>query len=193
MVTLDQETHVYTDDNGNVVPGVTSIIADLSNFDGIDPGVLERKAQLGRHVHAATELYDQGVLDWSTVHPKALPYVQAWCLFVYESGVEIIESEQIVYHRSYRFAGMLDRKVGWRDELNIIDIKCVAVVGPQTGIQLAGYSLAAYPDDSGTIKRRAIQLLPNGRYKVHKFDDRQDRSVFLSCLNIYNWRLKNGN
>jgi hypothetical protein len=54
-------------------------------------------------------------------------------------------------------------------------------VGPQT---------AAYAEALGEprIKRRVVQLRRDGTYRTERLTDRADWNLFLSALNIYQWR-----
>lgn len=190
MVTLDGSTHTYYLD-GQVIPGVTQTIDQLTSFAGIPPEVLEYASERGRLVHRATELYDNENLDFGSLDPVLVPYLDAWIKFKKESGFIPINIEQIVFHKRHRYAGTLDRAGILYDHESVLDIKAVAVLGDHTGVQLAGYQEA----ENSTRKkadhirhRYAVQLKPDGTYRLRQYKDKADFSVFLSCLNLHNWR-----
>jgi len=40
----------------------------------------------------------------------------------------------------------------------------------------------------GKAHRGALQLFPDGKYKLHEFKDPSDFAVFLSLLNVYRFK-----
>lgn len=195
MITLDEATHTYTDDNGLIVPSVTQIIDNLTDYVGIPAHVLDHKSQIGIAVHKACELADKFILEWSSVSECIFPYLIAWQKFLVDTGFEVILNEHFVYHKRYRYAGMLDRVGILNDSLAVVDIKATAVIGPHVGIQLAGYQEAenSQRKKADKIKNRfAVQLKPDESYRLIPFEDKADYSVFLSQLTIFNWRIRYG-
>lgn len=191
---LDEETHIYYL-NGVPVPNVTSIIEPLNNYVGIPKEVLDAKAKIGKYVHMATELYDQDNLDMNSVHENLHGYVQAWIKFRNESGFEIETMEQIVYHPVYGYTGTNDRVGKLNRVRSMLDIKTTAVLSPSVGCQTAAYAEAENQyraDGNKIIKRFGIQLRPDSSYRIQEYKDRSDFSVFLSCLQLLNWRKKHG-
>lgn len=192
---FDEATHTYTW-KGMVVPGVTSVLAPISNYDGIPEHILERKAKIGTYAHYATELYDKDDLVMETLDPAIEPYVQAWIKFRRDTGFVVELSEQKVFHRSFFYAGTLDRGGLLNSERSLLDIKCVAALGPQTGVQTAAYREAInsqLPKKKHYKRRYAVQLKPDGTYHLQPYnDDGDDFKMFTSLLNFYNWRLKHG-
>lgn len=195
MVTLDEATHTYTDELGLIVPSVTGIIDCLTDYLGIPEHVLDHKSQIGLAVHKACELYDKGELDWSTVSEVILPYLLAWIKFLEDTDFQVVLNEHIVYHKRHRYAGKLDRVGFIKGRLATIDIKATVVIGPHVGVQLAGYheavnSVRKKADKS--LNRYAVQLKPDGKYRLVPFADKADYSVFLAQLTTYNWKMKHG-
>ena len=183
---FDPDYHIYTL-NGNTLPSVTGIIKPLFDFSMINPEVLEYKRQLGTAVHLATELFDDNDLDESTLDEAVIPYLEAWKKFKVEMNVEIIASERPLYNVVHRYAGMIDREALVNKRPFLIDIKCTAALSPATGIQLSGYKdMLGKPHN----RRAAVQLKPNGNYVFQEYDDDGDFKVFLSLLNVENWRKK---
>lgn len=195
VVKLDEVGHRYTVD-GLPVSGVTSVINMIASWEGIAPEVLKKASERGTAVHLATELEDENDLDWDTLDPVLVPYVQAWQKFKSEAGVVITSSEQIVYSARHRYAGKYDRTcylTGLHDEHCLIDIKTTAVLAPYNGIQTAAYEAAIDYRRTGLprVKRRyAVQLKPDGKYQLEEYSDSYDKAVFLNLLGVHNWRRK---
>ena len=186
---FNAEAHEYRLD-GQLVPSVTQVLAVLEDFEGVPWHLLEAARKFGQHVHEACALMVRGELDWASLDPALVPYVEAAQRFIDESGFVVRACELQVAHPSLRYAGTLDLLGEWR-ELCLIDFKSGVFprsVGPQT----AGYA-AAYQEQTGVrVERRyCVQLnpaLPNG-YKTHPLINTADSHIWLSCLNI--WKYKN--
>lgn len=190
-LTFDAEKHEYRME-GKVVPSVTQLLAPLYSWDNINPEVLRAKAELGTAVHYACELDNKGVLDESTVHEKVEPYLAAWRLFKREMRPEILMNEQRLGHPVRGYAGTLDLKLRMTGSLWLIDLKSSVALYPQVGVQLAAYLdllRANYPElRSKVIHRGALQLKPDGKYKLGTFTDSSDLTTFYGLLAVHHWR-----
>lgn len=185
MLEFDKPTHTYRW-NGQIVPSVTQVLAQLSDFSMVRPDVLERKRQIGQWVHKAIELDLADDLDEESIGDDWRGYFNGWRKFRAESGFVASASEQQVYSEKYRFAGTLDLagelpKAGTA----IIDAKCTTMIYPTVGPQVAAYSEAA---GCPKAKRFALQLSPDGKYELHPLTDRGNFGVFLAALTLHNWR-----
>ncbi len=191
---FEESEHVYTYD-GEVIPSVTQVINPLYDLSNIPKDILEYKSTLGTAVHLATELFDNNDLDESSLSPALIPYVNAWIKFITDTDVEILSIENRVFHPLYKYAGTLDRGVILNNKRAIIDIKCVAQLGPHVGVQLAGY-LEAKNKELTKAKhythRYAVQLKPDGTYRLEPYTNKSDFSVFVGCLNLMKWRKNHG-
>ncbi len=182
---FDPESHVYTLD-GLVVPSVTQVLqgAGLVDFSHVSKGVLDRASAFGTAAHMATALEDEKSLDIFSMDPELQGPVDAWNKFKQDIGFipEIIEIP--LYSDKYKFAGTPDRFGMIDKDKVLVDIKTGAMT-KATAIQTAGYEiLAPYK-----IKRRiGVQLLMDGTYKVHEYKEKSDKAVFLSALNIFNYK-----
>lgn len=194
MLTFDPVEHRYFLD-GQEVPGVTSILRPLQNFSGIDPAVLRAKADLGTAVHKAAELDDADDLDEDSVDPAVAPYLKAWRKFRAETGARILHSERQLGSRALRFAGTLDR-VAILPRLTqsttwLLDLKTSTQIDAWVGVQLAAYRLLLEEADESVDALGAVQLLPDGRYKLHPFKHPDDSRCFVALLTVHHWRCKN--
>jgi len=185
-LTFTEEGHEYRFD-GVVVPSVTQIIKPLYDFGGISAERLEYASNRGVAVHKATELWDMKDLDESTLDPVIVPYLEAWKRFISENGVEIVGMEQMHFHPVYRYAGQFDRIAIFNGGAWLLDIKATAALSPAIGVQLAGYG-GLIP---GTERRGAVQLKPDGTYRLQEYKSKTDWPTFLSLLTIFNWRKSN--
>jgi hypothetical protein len=182
-LTFDEGTHTYRF-NGNVVPGVTSILAPLTDFSRVPPAVLEAASQFGKAVHRACELDDLGELDEDQLDAALVPYLTAWRKFSADYAVEWEQIEQQTFHTTMRYAGTPDRFGKVRGQLTVVDIKSTAELYPTVGPQLSAYAHALkhpYAD------RLAVQLKADGTYVAKPYTDPTDFPVFASLLTLRNW------
>jgi hypothetical protein len=190
-VVLDKATHTYTV-AGVVVPSVTQVLRECFDFSRVDPAVLAAKAMLGTAVHKACELDDAGTLDEASVHERVLPYLEGYRLFKREKRPEVLATEQRVFHPIAGYAGTYDVRMVFDGYIWLIDWKTPLVINPAVALQLAAYTAALPPmERSGREKRGALQLLDDGRYRLHEFKDPNDYPTFLSFLNTYRWKKAN--
>jgi hypothetical protein len=192
---FDDATHIYTLD-GVRVPSVTQVLKPLYSFDGIPRAVLHAKAALGTSVHRACELLDDDDLDEESEDGRAAlepisGYLAGYKKFMAEKKPVVIFNEQQLYHPTHRYAGTIDRRYALRGELWDIDLKSTVAMSPIVGIQTAAYSEMIKADSlngTNTVRRGALQLFPDGDYKLWEFKDPSDFSVFLSLLTIQRFK-----
>lgn len=189
-LTFNEDKHEYQY-NKLTVPSVTQIIsgAGLVNFDFISKELLEEKADLGRKIHTTTELYDQDILEISTLHPILVNYLESWAKFKKDYGFIIKELEEMYFHPLYRFAGRVDRVGFIKDKLCILDIKS-GVKSKTHGLQTAAYKLLYnYGKPKKELaKDRYIVYLTQDGYKVEQNKEETDEQVFLAALTIFNYQ-----
>jgi len=153
----------------------------LADYSHIQPAVLERAAQRGRAVHAATEFLDAGDLDVETVSDEIAPYVEAWRKFKADTGLKILMREELGYNARYGYAGTPDAVVSLKGCVWLFDIKTYAP-NDATGVQLAGYERLHNIPYSFPILRAGLWLKPNGKYSLTEYTDSADWQRFLVCL-----------
>lgn len=196
---LDEDSHTYT--LGKLrLPSVSEIIAPACSFDHVNPDVLERKSEIGRATHKLCEWHDLKMpIDKGSIDDSVKPYFEAYKKFCREMKPKWAMVETMDHHRQHGYAGTLDR-LGWiGKEPWLIDLKTVVTVSPATALQTAGYVGIHLSTTPRTIdnklaypKRGALQLKPDGTYRLHEFTDAGDWAVFLSLLNWWRWRTKHG-
>lgn len=179
-LTYEAESHVYRY-GGRVVPSVTQALQVVGEWGHVDPLILERARLFGQHVHAMIDLFDQGALDEEALDLPLVPYLNAWKLFLSETGFVVTHTEQRLYHPRMRYAGTLDKRGTWKGTTWLLDCKSGAV--PRSvGAQTAAYQKAC----TDPPKRRLCLQLKRNAYRLHRCDDPSDFALFTSCLNIWN-------
>lgn len=217
---FDADTHTYRDHDGTVVPSVTQVLAAVwpAQYAGIREEVLQRKSALGTAVHLACHMLDtpdEGMLDWSKVHPEARPYIEAYQRFKSEQHFRVAESELqgIATVRGMRYGYQIDKRGFMGKWATILDLKCAVDEKPLWRLQLAGYELAEAPMSSlrnlfkraegdGEDKkgerlmsgwwRCALVLRKDGGYRLYQYRDPRDKDMFLCALACVWWGKNHG-
>ena len=190
-VTLDEASHVYSA-GSRKVPGVTRVLMQIDELDGIPRDVLEAAARFGRHVHRACDLFNKGVLDEEALSAPLVPYLKGYKQFLFDTGARVLASERMVYHRRIGYAGTVDLIALWASMAfpAVVDIKSAAVVPRSVGPQLAMYR-EAYMSEGPANRlgktRYCLHLRGDGTYRLHSYSDARDLNIAISCLNVWNW------
>lgn len=169
--------------NGRIVPSVTQVLARYEDWSMVPPAVLEAARIFGQQVHEACDLFDRDGLEWSSLDPEVVPYVEAWKKFLHESGAIVIASEQPLAHEQLGYAGTPDKVLSWDRSIVIPDLKATAVVPRTVGVQTAGYAKAYQSMHGGREPARRCIHLQSGQYRVHARKSPADWTLFLSALN----------
>ena len=198
MLTYREEGHQYFW-NDNKVPGVNEILKEvgLIDFGMVSDQKLERACELGTNSHTATALEDINDLDFDTLSPGLLPYVQAWCDFKadYKISFGKEQIEQKLYSKTWGFAGTLDRlPILIGGKMTLVDLKTCTSMQDYFRLTTAAYTILAEENflKMKIRQRWGVQLRPDGLYKIHVYNDPRDKQYFLSAKNIWIWK-KNHN
>jgi len=195
MLTFDETTHTYTED-GRKVPGVTHIlqVVGLIDFSHIPENRREAALNRGSVAHKAAELYAVGKLDESTVHPKIIPYLEAYKKFKAENVKEILGVERRLVSWKFHYAGTDDQLIlTLKDKIAVIDLKSSVDFSPANDIQLAAYMNLEKEAGTKPTERITVLLNDDGSYKIFppKNSFAHDFNVFIATLSIANWRERN--
>lgn len=190
---FDSAAHRYTV-GGVWVPSVTQVLKPLYNFDGINPEVLNAKAALGTAVHRACELLDADDLDEDSDAGRAAlepiaGYLDGYKRFKADKRPVVLANEQRMFHPVHKYAGTIDRSYAMDGHVWDVDLKSTVSMSPIVGLQTAAYTeLFRVNGRATTARRGALQLFPDGKYKLHEFRDPADFSVFLSLLTVQRFK-----
>ena len=191
---FDQESHVYRL-NGKIIPSVTGILSDAGLFDyrGVPPEVMEAARLFGQAVHRATELYDMESLDMATVNEPLIPYLEAWKKFRADFKVVIYPSwiEKPICSYKYQFGTIPDRICSIGNKVTLIEVKSTATIQKAVAIQMGGQEIVVEENYGKVRQRIAVQLKPDGTYRIEEFKNPTDKTVFISALNVWRWRKEN--
>lgn len=179
---FDAASHTYRLD-GRLVPSVTQVLAPLNDYSMVPPDILEAARIFGTHVHEACDLFNRDELDWASLDPELVPYVEAWKRFIEESGAVVIASECRVFHDLLGYAGSPDVVLAWGKRIVIPDIKATAVVPATVGPQTCAYAKAYQRMHGGREPARYCIHLQAGQYRSHVRNDPADWSTFVTALN----------
>lgn len=205
-VRLVEPGHRYVDDDGNVYPSVTTLLGSvppwLGRFDHARAADVDYKRDLGEQIHRATQYFDEGMLDESSLDPAVQMGLQAWQRFRVDKHFEPLEIETLVWYPLYGYAGTLDR-IGLADTehgrgLVLGDIKTGdgSMAGPQTAAYLEAWCamikarLTPQPSwfsPALAVDRWTIQLHDDGHYTLTPHRSRRDWRVFLAALELYTY------
>lgn len=181
-LSLDIESHTYTDQKGNVVPSVTQIINSVFPYQDFNFGN-EYYRDKGRAVHAAIHYIEKGTLDPASVNKEIWPYIKAYFQFKKDFKHKTLATEEIVYNKKFRYCGTLDR----RTKGAIWDYK-TGVNRYVDGLQLSAYAAAKGMHNG---KRFSVYLTGRGKYWiVEHVENKTDFRIFLACLQIYQVKKK---
>jgi hypothetical protein len=202
VLAFDAPTHTYRVD-GELVPSVTQLLdaAGLTpDYSVVPPHVLQHARERGIHIDACCDLLDADDLDWRSVHPEALPYVEAWLAFREHEGYTPLAAQVPLYHPVYGYAGTADSAgllPGGRP--TIIERKATARMAPTYALQTAGYGLEGMlyaPAGGGVLRpvpwatpaRLGVHLRRDGRYTLAPYEDPDDLTAFLGVVLLGRWR-----
>lgn len=181
-LTFQEEGHKYFLD-GTELPSVTTLLSDAGYID--KRWFKENDAIKGKRRHKATELMDQGILDWTTVAEADMPYLEAWIKAKEELGIEIEECERFVYHPLLRYAGTIDRLAMVKGRPYVIDLKGGTELRWHQ-LQLILYGLMVEHDGElpGLMD---VYLSAQGSYK-HRIHDYSNKPYALAAVRVWVWK-----
>jgi len=202
VLAFDPASHTYRVD-GAPVPSVTQLLDDAGltpDYSVVPPTVLQHARERGIHIDACCDLLDAEDLDWRSVHPEALPYVEAWLAFREHEGFTPVASQVPLYHPTYGYAGTLD-VVGLLpgNRPVVVERKSTAKMAATYALQTAGYALDGMwfaPPGGGVLTpvpwgppaRLGVQLRRDGTYALVPYDDPEDMAAFLGVVALGRWR-----
>ena len=193
VLQFDEASHTYLID-GVRVPSVTQVLKPLYDFSRVDPVMLQAKAALGTSVHRACELLDNDDLDEESEDGRAAlaplaGYLAGYKKFKSDKKPVVLENETRLFHPAHRYAGTIDRRFELEGDVWDVDLKSTVAMSPIVGLQTAAYTeMFKANGKTDRARRGALQLFPDGKYKLWEFKDPADFSVFLSLLTVQRFK-----
>jgi hypothetical protein len=194
---FDPVDHLYTVD-GRRVPSVTQLLqqAGLSpTYDGVNPEVLLHARERGIHVEACCQLWSDGTLDETSVHPEAQPYLDAFKRAVHERTITNMRWQVVGYQPEDDVAGTTDLLCDIRGRASVVDVKATAKLDRSYRIQLTAYQR----QHGGDRFRYVLHLQKKGTYALldceaeERREGADDEGTWLACVALARWRgLGNG-
>lgn len=174
MITFDAATHTYTDEAGNVLPSVTTILGEVGLID--TTWFKPEHAQRGTDVHEATAMVDRGEMDANDFPEWMHGYLDAWQLFKVDEGAKPEIIEQLVSTRDY--AGTVDRVLTIGGNRWLVDIK-TGRPSKWHPLQTAAYAIALGDAD---ITRATVHITKDGKYRVKPHPNPADIDVWNALM-----------
>jgi hypothetical protein len=179
-----EEGHLYRL-NDNPVPGVTSVISGLGLID--TSWFTDEHRFRGKAVHAAVHYWLEGDLDWKSLSPALVGYVEGAIRLIETVKLEGLHIEARVGSETYGFCGTADFVGTILGEPVVLDWKS-GPVRETTGMQLSGYEIALReePGAPDRFRRIGVQLRSDGTFpKPVNFTSSKDERRFLAALDLY--------
>jgi hypothetical protein len=214
---FDERTHQHFLD-GVELPSITRVLrmAGIDVFpraEFVSSEAMARAAERGRAVHEATALDDMGDLDPETVDPLVAGYLEGWRRF--RADTKFVPdprfTEAPLASGLMGYAGIPDRGGHFpnpaaagrdigdlianrvaQDFPAVVEIKAVTELHDRIGIQLAAQGKLLAEHGFFAVKHVAVQLRPDGTYRMREYLGPLDREMFFSALRIVTWRLNHG-
>ena len=183
-----EDTHSYF--LGDVpIPSVSEIIKPIYQkvYGNIDRETLDVAAERGTRVHRAIEFLSK--YNLCAIDSDISGYIEAYKKYRKQyKDWKLQYSELRTYHKSLLYGQTIDELYETPEGTVILDIKTTKFAHPNAwSIQLSAYK-AGYESQYGKVlKIMALQLFENGKYILHELKD--NFSIFLSCLEIYNFEV----
>jgi len=178
--TFDETKHEYRL-NDKIIPSVTTVIKDLSDFSGIPAHVLKNKSELGTEFHRIIALHFLDDLLYDTIDSRLVP---AFDTFLEWSKPRLNEFrgaifEQKMFDEKMWLAGMCDLAT----ETELFDWKLRKYI-PETDIlQLDGYDTLL----AGTKRKRWTMCfdMKSGKLQQRRSEHDQSHTMFMYMLEQY--------
>ena len=180
MLTFDEGKHEYRF-NGEIVPSVTGIIKELSDFSGIPPQVLANKSALGTEFHRIIKLHWLDDLLYDTIDKRLVPAFNTFLdwqrpkIDVYRKAI----SEAKMFNEKMWLAGTCDLALPG----DLFDWKLRRYIPVTDVLQLDGYDTLL---GGGKRKRWTMCFdMKSGKLRQARSEHDQSHSMFMYMLDYY--------
>lgn len=187
ILQFNEERHEYSL-GGTILPSVTQIMSPLSSahYGKVDKDILQKSAERGRIIHQAIQFYIEfRAID---IPDEYLGCLNAFIKFVADSQVEILSTEQKMYHPIYFYAGTLDILAKINGKITLIDVKTYEKFSPHLErVQLHGYASIYEANNDTKIDNKMIFIpYEDGSYKTAEYPakDSEAKTIFESLYKV---------
>lgn len=174
-----EHTYYALTDKGKhiIVPSVTQLLNSTGVIPHSDYVIPAHYSERGTKVHEMTELVDSGEFLEHFCDDEILLYVMQYQAWLQQNDVEMLESEQVVFHDTLFYAGTLDRIARVNGVEYIIDYK--------TGNPYRWHDrqLTAYQKAVGKYRIANLYL---GKFE-HKFVEQQPVDGIVEAMSRCYW------
>lgn len=197
-IIFNVDRHEYSVPDGRIVPGVTAILRHTGvsvDFDAL-PGRegIERRRDIGTALHADSHALCDGDLDWSTVHPDVLPFLESWATCREHKRLVPLTRERRVFDPTLWYAGTLDGifLIETTGKRVLIDLCIGDATAAAKQYQTAAYQRAYELDHPDTVidERWAVELRPGQRvpYGIQPYTEWSDFQIWPAIVTTYSAR-----
>ena len=195
--TFEEDEHIYR--NAQQVQRASATqaltLAGIFDYSRVPQRFLEPARRRGKNVHRVTAMRDRCIDSANRIGLECLlledelGYYEAWCRFMHESKFycTAVEEQMFGSVNGYEVGGTADRFGYMRDREWVNDLKTCRNYHPGWALQNWIYDelrklRANRPNRYVPVGKMVTQLLPDGYYKVHVFDDAADRAAALAAI-----------
>lgn len=186
---FDEKEHSYKL-RGQRLLSVTEVIAENG---WVNPEWFTERARVrGKYVHLLTQFYDEN--DYKPEEARRFKgfidedpeagldgYVESWRKVRERLGFDILDIEKPGYHPTLLYAGTPDRRVMFKNQEGIIDVK-TGGYEVWHGFQSAAYDSMIGQPPAGERKRISVHLYGDGRLgSIVEHHDTYDKAQF-NCM-----------
>jgi len=187
MNNYDDESHTYTID-GRPVPSITQAL--------VEAGIVETKfyneegRDRGSFIHKASQYLDQKDLDLDSIPEDHKGFLDGYQEFKDCTGFEpyLHGIEKPLFHPVHYFGGTPDRWGKLNGSDVVLELK-TGSISPWTAIQTAAQEiLINFIEPALDLRRHALRLSKDGKWKLFTYNDPRDHAVFLAALQVSHWK-----
>lgn len=177
-------------------------ITRMLEIVGVRPpffGEDDSAARFGTKAHKMIALWLRGRLNEKALHPRLVARLDAVKKFVRESKFRPYQKtiEQKVVDPIIGVAGTFDVLGFAFGKKAIIDWKTGTAIGAWMELQTAGYLHCVrregiWIERDESVGRFAVQLLPDGNFKLYEHKSKSDPSSFAGAVCLAWWKIRRG-
>lgn len=192
------DPHRYEDCDGRWLPSLTQTfkLCGMSDFSGADPEDMANAARRGTALHELVEVWNrEGDCDPAWITDELTGYFAGYRKFLGDTGFvcdpQWTEAPMIATIRGMRIGMRPDVFGKLRRDKAVVEIKAASSVQATWSVQTALQELGIHSSNNvGRVRRFALQLFKDGRYKLHEHTNhQQDEAIGIAALRLVWWRI----